>query len=104
MAWTAPHTWITNDLANEGDPGANPEVSLNIQLRDNQLLLVTPITTATGKIAALNCDYWTTLSGAAVTGVAYLGIACNFTGVQNFNSGAGTVRFVAPVGTDKWAT
>ncbi len=104
MAWTAPHTWAPHDLANAGAPGVDPDHSLNVQLRDNLLLLATPITTATGKIAGLTASEWDSLSGTGLTDVGILAAANGYTaGTNNFNGGA-TVRLVIPVGADKWGT
>jgi hypothetical protein len=94
MAWTIPRTWLAGEMVKEGD--------LNAQIRDNMLLLATPIDTATGKISALSGTTLANLSGANLTGVAKTAAANSYTaGVNNFNAGA-TTRLVFPVGADKW--
>jgi len=95
MAWTTPITWIPEQLVSAAD--------LNAQLRDNLLVLKTPIDN-NGKIVALSSTYLADLSGANLTGVAKLAANNDFTaGTHNYNGGSGT-RLVVPVGSSKWAT
>jgi len=95
MSWTTPRTWLAGELVKEGD--------LNAQIRDNQLILKTPIDNS-GKVVALSSTYLADLSGANLTGLAKLAAANTYTaGVQNFNGGS-TVRVILPVGADKWGT
>ena len=96
MVWTAPITWVADQLVKQDD--------LNEQIRDNLLILATAINTATGKIPAISSTYFADLSGANLTGVATLAGTNTFsTGKQDFNGGAAT-RIALPVGADKWAT
>jgi hypothetical protein len=94
MAWTTPRTWVAGELVHEND--------LNVHVRDNLLLLKTPISDS-GQIIAINATFFESLDGTALTGVGKLATANDFTvGTQNFNAGAST-RVVLPVGVDKWA-
>lgn len=95
MAWTSPATWTFEQLVTESD--------LNVQLRDNLLILKTPMNDS-GKIHAISSTYFVDLSGTNLTGIAKLASANTYTaGNNNFNGGSG-VRVILPVGTDKWAT
>ena len=95
MAWTTPKSWTIGELVSASD--------MNEQVRDNMDHLKL-IVDATGKIPAISSTYFSSLSGANLTGVAKLAADNDFTaGVQSFNAGAGT-RLVLPTGADKWAT
>lgn len=95
MAWTVPKTWVADELVDQLD--------LNTYIRDNMLILKTPMDD-TGKIIAIDSTRFANLSGTNLTGVAKLASNNDFTaGKQNFNAGSGT-RLVLPVGLDKWAT
>jgi len=95
VAWTPPATWYALELVSASD--------LNAQIRDNMLVLVTPIDTATGKIKALSSANFVSLDGTNLTGVAKLASANAWTaGKQDFS--AGTARLVLPVGAGYWAT
>jgi hypothetical protein len=79
------------------------ENDLNVHIRDNMLVLKTPLTDA-GKLISLSSTYVDNLSGANLTGVIKSAQANDYTaGIQNFNAGA-TTRFVAPIGSDLWGT
>lgn len=94
MAWTSPRTWVAGELVTEAH--------LNAQIRDNQLILKTPLD-SNGKITAISSTYFASLDGSNITNVAKSGSANDWTaGKQNFN--AGTAKVVLPVGADKWAT
>jgi hypothetical protein len=94
MAWTTPVEWIADQLVTAAD--------LNEQIRDNLLILVTPLTTASGKITDLSSTTLESLDGTNLTGLAKTASANTLTATNDFNSGSG--RVVIPVGTDKWAT
>lgn len=95
MAWHSPKTWVAGELVKEGD--------LNEQIRDNMLVLKTAINDS-GKIVAISATYFASLDGTNLTGLAKLAAGNTFSaGVQDFNGGS-TTRFIAPVGSDKWAT
>jgi len=98
MAWTAPRTWVIDDV-----PDANgAALGLNVQIRDNFLILKTPFSDD-GKIVGLTAACFTSLDGTAISGIGLLGAGNAWTtGKQNFDAGA-TTRVVVPVGADKWA-
>jgi len=96
MVWTTPSTWVADQLVDQDD--------LNLQIRDNLLILAVAIDTATGKIPAISSTYFANLSGANLTGVARLAADNVFSaGKQDFNGGS-TTRIALPTGADKWAT
>jgi len=98
VAWTTPRTWAAGDVptASTGSP------ALNAQVRDNMLVLKTPIDD-NGKFRALTSSYLADLSGANLTGVGYLAASSTYTaGNQDFGAGGGS-RIRLPVGTDKFA-
>lgn len=93
MAWTAPRTWIDGEV-----PTA---ALLNTHLRDNLAILKT-IRDASGKLSALDSTTLADLSAANLTEIAHAAAANSFTaGRSRFNQGA-SVRFVLPVGADKY--
>lgn len=93
MAWTAPRTWVAGELVTEDN--------LNEQLRDNLNILKVAVD-SNGKITAISSDYFASLDGTNLTGLAKIAAANDFSaGKQNFN--AGTAKVVLPVGADKWA-
>jgi hypothetical protein len=94
MAWNDLVTWEQDQLVTASD--------LNEQLRDNLLVLVTPIEVASGKILDISSSTFASLDGTALTGIAKTGSANTLSAKNDFNSGSG--RVVLPVGADKWAT
>jgi len=94
MAWTTPASWSADQLVAAAD--------LNLQLRDNMNVLITPLDTATGKIRALDSTCFVSLDGTNLTGIAKLASVNTLTAKNDFSSGSG--RLVVPVGASKWAT
>ena len=93
MAWTAPRTWVDTET---------PTASIfNTHIRDNTSFLKTSLN-ADGKLIALSSDYVADLDATNITSLARTAQANDFTaGRTSFNGGT-TVRFIVPVGTDKY--
>ena len=91
MAWTAPRTWVADEVATAA--------LMNAHLRDNlEVLKVTR--NAAGRIYDLSAATLANLSGANVTGIVKPAGANAFTaGRTRF---LGTSRLVVPVGADKY--
>ena len=93
MAWTTPKNWLAGELVTE--------TLLNAQIRDNLLILKTPINDS-GKLIALSSSYVADLSAASLTGIPLLAGDNAWTGENDFSASGG--RVVLPVGADLWAT
>jgi len=93
MAWTTPRDWQGGELVTE--------TQLNEQIRDNLLVLKTPINDS-GKVIALSSAYIADLSASELTGIPLLAGTNAWTGENDFDTGTG--RLVLPVGADQWAT
>lgn len=93
MAWTAPRTWADAEV-----PTA---AMFNAHLRDNLLVLKTT-RAASGQLSLLDSSTLADVGAANLTGIAHAAASASFTaGRSRFNQGA-SVRFVLPIGADKW--
>lgn len=93
MAWQAPRTWTADQLVKASE--------LNQDVRDNELILKTPLDD-TGKIIAIDSTRFVDLSGVNITGVAKLASANTYTAKNDFTGASG--KLIVPIGADKWAT